>query len=132
MDKNTREKFINLCFSGGDVDLAYLLDPTYSLDEYEKALETKEYEEFATLIQDRFIAGADLRIVGQLYRAEVALKEISPSHKNYPSILRTYKELLQISSPIVERMQKIRVESNAFDGLTLSINGVGKVGSAEE
>lgn len=129
MDKATREKFINLCFSGNDTDLSYLLDPSYSLDEYEKSIGTKEYEEFATLIQDRFIAGADLRIVGQLYRAEVALKEISPSHKNYPAILKTYKELLQLSSPIVERMQKIRVESNVFEGLTLSIKGVEKVGS---
>lgn len=131
MDKVTREKFINLCFSGGDIDLAYLLDTTFTLDEYEDALSLPEYEEFSNIIQERFIAGADLRLLGNLYRAEAALKEIGPDHKNYPSIMRNYKELLQLTAPILERMQKIQVESNTFEGLRLVIEGVGK-GSEEE
>lgn len=131
MDKVTREKYINLCFSGGDIDLAFLLDPTYTLDDYEKAFQTKEYETFAAELQERFIAGAEVRIIGNLYRAEAALKEIRPEHKNYPAIMRNYKELLQLTSPIIERMHKIVVESNAFEGLELVIKGVGK-GSEEE
>ena len=126
MDKTTREKFITLCFSGGDVDLAYLHNAEYTLDEYETAFTSDEYQVFADEVQNRFLAGADLRIVGNLYRAEAALKEVGPEHKNYPAILKTYKELFQLSSPIVERMQKIRVESNAFENLELCIKGATK------
>lgn len=125
MIKQQREKFINLVFSGGDVDLAYLLDSTYSIKEYETALDKPEYEVFNKEISKRFIENSDQRILGNLYRAEVALKDIGPEHRNYPAILRTYKELLQLTSPIIEKLQKVKVESTMFDGLELAIKGVG-------
>ena len=128
LDKTTREKYITLCFSGNDVDLCYLFDSRYSIQEYEDAYNESEYQIFADEIQDRFIAGSDLRILGCLYRAEAALKEMTCEHRNYPSVLKAYKELFQLSAPIVERMHKISVESNAFENLELVI----KTGNPDE
>lgn len=119
--KLQRDLFISLCFAGSDPDCAYLHNTDHTIENYEEALSTKEYEEFATEVQDRFFAGADLRLCGNLFRAEQALKELGPGHKNYPSIMKNYKELLMLTAPLVERLQKIRVESNAFENLELVI-----------
>ena len=133
MDSKKRDLYISLCFGGGDPDLAYLHNHSHSIEDYEKALATKEYKDFALEVQERFFENCDLRLLGNLFRAECALQEIGPSHKNYPAILRNYKELLSISSPIIERLSKVKIESNVFEGLELVIKGVGKeVGKGSE
>lgn len=118
-----RDLFINLIFAGGNPDVAYLNNSKYTIEQYEQALETDEYKEFAKKIEKQFIENADLLLMGNLYRAQEAMMLIGPENKNYPAIMKNYTDLLKITSPIVERLQKQKLEVNHFDGLELIIKG---------
>lgn len=125
---NNRDLLISLVFAGGSADLAHLHNNTYTIKDYEDALVTDEYKSFATQLNDEFIANADQRLLGNLYRVESALNEIGPGDKTYPQILKAYIEILKLTAPIVERLSKHAQETNTFSGLKLVIQGAeGKV-----
>jgi hypothetical protein len=118
-----RSLFINLVFAGGNPDVAYLSTSKYTIEQYEAAIETDEYKEFAKKIEKQFIENADLLLMGNLYRAQEAMMMVGPDDKNYPQIMRAYTEMLRLTAPIVERLSKVRAEVNAFNGLKLVIKG---------
>lgn len=118
-----RDLLISLVFAGGSADLAHLDNNTYSIKEYEDALTTDEYREFAKQLNDEFIANADQRLLGNLYRVESALKSVGAENKNYPQILKAYVDILKLTGPIVERLSKHATETNTFNGLRLVITG---------
>ena len=118
-----RELKISLVFAGGSADLAHLHNRTYSIKEYEDALLTDEYREFAKQLNDEFMANADSRLLGNLYRVENALQSVGPDNKNYPQILKAYVDILKLTGPIVERLSKHQTETNTFNGLRLVITG---------
>ena len=118
-----RDKIVALALAGGDPILANMQNPLYSIDEFERVLRSKSYEDYATTISDRFTSGIDLRLVGDLYRAQQALALLKPNDINYPKIMKEYRELLKITSPILEKLQRIRVEVETFDNLELVLEG---------
>ena len=118
-----RDILISLVFAGGSSDLAYLNNPTFTIQDYDDALATDEYREFAAKLNDEFIANADQRLLGNLYRVEQSLRVIGPENKNYPQILKAYIDILKLTSPIVERLSKNAMDNNTFTGLKLVING---------
>lgn len=117
-----RDKFITLVFAGGSADLAYLHNSTFTIKEYEDCLKTDEYTSFATQLNNEFIANADQRLLGNLYRVESALQTVGADSKTYPQILKSYVDILKLTSPIVERLSKHAMETNTFNGLRLVIN----------
>lgn len=118
-----RELLITLCFAGGSPETAFLTNNKYTLQEYIDALQTNEYKVFSEEVNKNFIENTDLRLVGQLYKIEKALSELSSSDKNYPALIKNYLEILKITAPIVERLSKHAQEINTFEGLKLVING---------
>jgi len=118
-----RDILISLVFAGGSADLAHLHNNTFTIKEYEDALVTQEFKDFAKQLNDDFIANADHRLLGNLYRVESALAAIGPTEKTYPQILKSYIEILKLTSPIVERLSKHATETNTFSGLKLVISG---------
>ena len=119
---NQRDLFISLCFSGGDPDIAFLHNNKFTIDEYEQARETEEYKDFAEKVQTRFLENPDLALMGNLYRAQEAMLMIGEDHRNYPAIMKNYIEILKLTKPIIERLNKQRLEVQAFDGLELVID----------
>lgn len=119
-----RDLLITLAFAGGSADLANLHNDEHTIQSYTEALESQEYKDFTEKLNKEFIENADMRILGNLYRIEQALSILPVDDKNFPNVLKAYTELLKLTSPIVERMQKIRIESNLFEGLELVIDGV--------
>ena len=61
--------------------------------------------------------------MGNLYRAKEAMLMIGEDHKNYPAILKNYIEILKLTTPIVERLNKQKLEVQTFEGLELVIEG---------
>jgi len=118
-----RDLLITLVFAGGSADLAYLSNPSYSLKDYENAIPTQEYKDFAKQLSEDFIDNADQRLLGNLYKCQEALQTVGAEHKNYPQILKAYIEILKLTGPIVERLSKHAIETNTFSGLKLVING---------
>lgn len=118
-----RDLLITLVFAGGQPETAYLSNNTHSLQEYIDALETDEYKQFSEDVNNNFIANADVRLVGQLFKIEKALLGLEPNDKNYPALLKNYTELLKLTAPIVERLHRESVEATTFPGLKLIIKG---------
>ena len=118
----SRELMVTLCFAGGSPETAFMTNSSFTLQEYIDTLTTDEYKQFAIQLNDEFIANADSRLLGQLYRIDSALTSLNATDKNYPALLKNYLEILKITAPIVERLSKHAQETNTFSGLKLIIN----------
>lgn len=118
-----RDLLISLVFAGGSPDVAHLTNNKYTIDEYIATADTDEYKIFADEVNKNFLENADLRLLGNLYRCEQALGEVGAKDKNYPHILKAYTDLLKLTGPIVERIQKVKLETNLLDGLEIVIDG---------
>ncbi len=124
MNELDRDLLISLVFAGGSADLAYLHNQAWSIQDYSSALMTDEYIEFASQLNEEFISNADQRLLGNLYRIETALNSLGPLEKSYPQILKSYIDILKLTTPIVERLSRHAMETNTFSGLKLVIQGV--------
>ncbi|BDQ01936.1 MAG: hypothetical protein KatS3mg036_0490 [Ignavibacterium sp.] len=118
---NTRAKFISLFFAGGSPDVAYLHNPQFSIVDYTQTLSTPEYQEFARDVENNFLNNIEAVLMGNLYRIQEALKSLQPTDKNFPAIYKNYIELLKLTAPIVERLNKQRIEVDQLKGLELAI-----------
>ena len=116
-----RDLYITLVFAGGSPETAFLYNQKHTLQAYIGALPTDEYKVFAKRVGDEFVENADNNLMGNLYRAQVALQRVGPEHNNYPKILKSYTDLLKLTQPIVERLSQIRIEASTFEGIELVI-----------
>jgi hypothetical protein len=123
MEKNKRELYINLLFAGNDPDIAFLHNSKYTINEYEAALNEDPYQKFKADTEKRFLSSMDSVLLGNLYRAKEAMMLIGEDHKNYPQIQKNYIEMLKLTQPIIERLNRQRLEVQSYDGLEIVIEG---------
>lgn len=122
-DNNNRLKYISLFFAGGSPEVAYSNNPAFTVDEYEQLLGSKEYREFAAQIEGQFLNNIESVLIGNLYKLQLTLNSLDPKDRNFPAIYKNYTELLKLTAPIVERLNKQRVEFEQLQGLELAIKG---------
>jgi hypothetical protein len=120
-DDAIRERYLNLSLAGGNPDLAYIYCNKYTVREYEDAAEQENYKQFADNLEKNFFSKIDAILIGNLYRAQETLNTIGPEDKGYAAIMKNYIDLLKITQPIVERLNKQKLEVNRFEGMELII-----------
>lgn len=119
METIQRNIFLSLALSGSNPDFAVLTDSRYTIEQYLDAVELEEYKDFSKKLETSFFDNLDAMLMGRLYGAQEALGMVKTYDSNYPQILKAYTELLKITAPIVERMQKVKIEVGQFQNMKL-------------
>lgn len=143
LDTLSRELLASLYFASGIPELAHITGatrvktidkgkpsehkinvPKYSIDDYDKALESPDYDEFRKEIEKLFHDNAEGFIIGELYRAKVDLQMSGGHHENYQHISRHFREMHKMSNPILERLAEKKMKGDMFPGFEPVIAGV--------
>lgn len=113
-----------LFYSANNVQTAYILDNSLSVQEYLDLAQTQDYKDFCDKQFKIFFDGWEGALLHRLHKLTTELQNMSPSDKNYPALNREYVNVLKTTTPVLERLSKISKEIQTFDGLEIRIKGV--------
>lgn len=117
-------RFKALYTSMGDVETAHLRNPAFSENEYAEALASEEYALFLKDVNDRFVAHLDQLLIYEQYESFKLLEDIRAGRedmKHLKAVSDHWHKTLAITSPIIERLSRVKAEAETIQNLKLVI-----------
>lgn len=107
------EKYNKLLELGEDITRL----PEAEQADYNSILLSDPYIEYKNKRLSAWADSADLHLISRLYKLERIIDGYDTCHKNYPALIANYGNLIKLTSPLLERMNKNKIEIDAMHKL---------------
>lgn len=105
------EQFRQIFNNGEDVVLLVtILTPTLQPQEIQDIIDSVDYQTWKQVELGKFLSNTDLLLAGKIRQIDRHLSSMSPGDKNYPALLREYGALLRTTSPLIEKLSRVKAE----------------------
>lgn len=101
-----KQSYLQLIIGSSDPITAHHLYPDHSVKYFEGVLK----EEGFVVCRDEFVEsyfnGIDSWLLGNLYQLQASISQLTPEAPNLPRLWAEYTKLLNITTPLIERLSK--------------------------
>ena len=115
-----RDFKLALYWAGRSPEIAFRINPNYSISDYEIGLTDTEFLDFAVTYDTNFSLGIDGMLMYKLVQLSDEINKAPSNEKLY----KAYTDLLKLTTPILEKLYRSSKEAEHYDGLELIIRGV--------